>query len=140
MIDRPRNPLDQQKRQSAIERVVRDPLKYLRSYREQGNNCRACIIFLRKVSREIQDDSSYAIRNPDPTYAQFQRNSNGTVEHYIALFTLLKETGFSRVDVESALMDDLPVPKKDQDIQFSSPREIVRYYLKLTKSALDEVY
>jgi hypothetical protein len=123
-------------RRAVVEDIVRGPLKYLRANRKKGESCLDCILFLQQVRREIQAEApSYSIDHPDPIYAQFHRLSNGTVEHYVALFSLLKAAGFSRIEVESAIQDFLP------DGQENVPRgATIRSYLSLTAKAVELTY
>src|SRR4051795_5467978 len=90
-------------KRNVIVEIVQKPLKYLQPNRLRGKSCLDCIIFLRQVRKEIKSDPDYAIDNPDPNFAQFHRFSNGTVEHYVALFTMLKAAGFTQIEVKIAL-------------------------------------
>jgi len=118
-----------------IERVVRDPLHYLITGRRNGKSCLDCVLFLQAVRDEIRSDSSYAIANPSPPYAQFHRSSNCTVEHHVALYDLLKSAGYSRIDVNAALLDFLPVERGSE-----TRGDTVRSYLAIAGRALDVVF
>src|ERR1700738_1478193 len=101
-------------RRKEIERIVQNPLHYLRENRRRGRSCLECLIFLQRVRREIQTDASCVILNPHPVYASFHRLPNDTVEHYVALFNLLKDAGFNKLDVNDAIIDFLPDEQKDE--------------------------
>ena len=129
-----------EERRQLIERIARDPITYLRTNRLKGKSCLDCVLFLQKVSQEIRADASYVIDNPDLIYARFHRISNGKVEHYIALFTLLKNAGFERIEVSAAIMDFLPVGEVRSARKVTSRGDTVRAYLRLTTKALDAVF
>ena len=108
--------------------------------------------FLRQVRRELNvlltKLPTQEIHNPDPLFKQFYTSGDNSVEHYIALFAILRDAGFNRIDIASSVMDSVPIGKKLDADSENSPRvvdttgcsETVRVYLVLTTSALNVVY
>ncbi len=126
-------------RQALITRIAQNPLSFLLPNKKEGKTCGECMDFLLQVRDEIQKDSSYRIPSPDPTFAAFVRQNNGTVAHYIAFCTLLKATGFSKIDVQSAMMDRLPITGKKGSIPYDQS-QAVKTFLPIFAQAVDQVY
>ena len=122
-------------RHQVISDMVRHPLEYLRKGRQGGKSCLESILFLQQLRREITADPSYQIANPNPTYARFHRNANGSMEHYLALFSLLRGAGFTQAEVTEAVTEFLPESGVNE-----TRGEAVRAYLGLTREAFKITY
>lgn len=127
-------------RRGIITRIAQHPVFYVRANKERGKSCAECIFTLRKVREEIKADDTISINHPDQRFALYVRSKNQDVDHYVALFEILKEAGFLRTDIESALIDDFPIRGRNSTGKSISGGEIVRLFLSLTRQALDRVF
>lgn len=132
------------KRLERIQRMARNPLFYLENGKnEKGYSCAHCIRFLRDLKKQIaqavKEKPTLSAEGVDGRFLQFYRTSDSSPDQFVALFELLRETGFTRTDVESALMDNMP---SGQHILggFLSKQNAVPRYLDITRQALDVVY
>jgi len=123
------------KRQQFIVSSAQNPVEILSTARNKEKGCLEAIKFLRQVKEEIMNDNSYSIEGPDSDYAKFHRNKNGENEHWEGLFGILKRIGYSKLDIQTVLMDDLP-----SSIDERSRSEVTKAYLKLTEVALNTIY
>lgn len=122
-----------------LENAAKDPVSILK--RNVGRKtCKECIQYLRDVRSELHifltQNPDRGIKNPNPFFKQFYKSGNGEAEHYIGMFTLLRDAGFARLDIEAALMDDEIIPL-DPKI---SRGTLTREHIVVTQSALDHVF
>ena len=124
-----------------MRRVAQNTIAYLRMNREQGKTCLEALIFLRDLRKEVRNDISFSIKNPDPQFAQYCRQGNSNRAHFEALFGMLKTAGYSRVEIGSAVMDDTPVHGvPDETGRFPDQGLIIRNYISLTSEVLAKVF
>lgn len=141
--------LSGKERTDFLEQVAKNPIPALRRNIAREKPCKEAIAFLRQVRAELgtflTQDPSRKISRPHPAFKQFYIHGDGTIEHHIGLFSLLKDAGFGRSDIEAALMDNMPLGTQSTDpqkpgINVSDRSGTVRKYLGLTQSALDKVF
>jgi len=132
-----------------LELVAKHPIDAIRQFMGRGNTCTECIDELRRVRRELTDALSKmpgrGPRGVNDHFRMFYNYANNTIEHYVGLFSMLKEAGIQRVDIELALQDKLPLGKRSSDLQnhrvdTTNRSEAVRGHLSLSQSALDRVF
>lgn len=122
-----------------LENIAKDPVTILRKNVDR-KSCKDCIQFLRDVRSELgiflTQNPNRGIKDPNSFFKQFYKSGNDTVEHYLGMFTLLRDAGFARIDIETALMDDeiIPLdPKADRGT-------LIRENIVRTQTALDRVF
>jgi hypothetical protein len=139
--------LSGERRTQALEEIAKDPLSVLVSNVSKGKSCFECLVFLKQTREELDKH----IRNSEKTltgvnldFKKFYMSGDGTAEHHEGLFSLLQKAGFSRTDIEAALMENLPLGLRDDQkssgADFSDQSGTVRAYLNLTRVALDKVF
>ena len=141
--------LSGKERSDFLRRVAKNPIPTLRSNIAKGKTCGESIDFLRQIRAELgtflTQDPARKISAVHPAFKQFYVHGDGEVKHHIGLFSILKDAGFSRNEIESTLMDNMPLGTKSTDPQKSGTKYVdrsgaVREYLALTQSALDKVF
>lgn len=125
------------RRQIIIRNAQRTTEVLSRNRTVQDKSCAEAFEYLRQLREEIQRDPLCKIENPDPQFALYYKELNDTEAHYEALFTLLKDAGYSRSDVEIAFMDMLAAVKfKDSGEEGSAAKRV----LALSEAAMDRVF
>ena len=132
MFEKPQNSEAQKIRRAVIE-TAKKPVPYLERNFHKG--ALASLNFLVQVRQIIKDDASYEIESPDPDFKKFYLSDNATPDYYEALIAMLKRVGFNKVDVASALMENLPHGAVTTDRATA-----IRKYAKLTENAVNQVY
>lgn len=138
MSEAPNNPVE--RRRQIITSIVQKPVESLRIFRARGKEIADCLDLLRSTRSEIRKDPTYVIANPDPHFAQFYKMEGDTVDHYVALFTLLKGAGFSKIEISSVLMDTMPVGIRKGDTMSYDQGHAARVFLPLVNEALEKVF
>ncbi len=131
-----------------LTKVAKDPIELIKRNVAMGKNCEDSIVLLKRIRRDlhrIMQDPSKQIERPHPAFKNFYWYGDGDLEHHLGLFSMLKDAGFSRIDIESVLIDNPPIATKSTDPRtqnaiIGGPREAVHKYLPLTQAALDRVF
>jgi len=116
--------------------IAKNPILYLVSMKNKGFSAEDAMSDLMTVRRQIgtylRNNPTVTIEQSDTDFTAMYRASDSEVEYYRALFTLIKNAGYSKDDIVSAMMSPTILPKAGNDV--------VKTFLKLANTALTEVF
>jgi len=118
-------------------RAAQDPVEILQHPTNAGKTVAEKIAWLRAVRSHIST-TKVVIKNPDAHFALFYRQSDGVVDHYVGLFSILREAGATQLDIQLALHENLPARRTG--VSDSDRGAVVQWYLSITEAALDQVF
>jgi hypothetical protein len=128
-----------EERKLLLAKIAQDPMSFLEKNRQRGKSCLEALKFLNQVRQEIRAcKPDFVIKNPNPLFKQFYISGNSAVEHYIALFNLIKEAGYQQHELISAIMDI--VPKTFSKDSKATKAEVARSYLEIANEAVAVVF
>ena len=119
--------------QQILEKNAQDPVAAIK--RNFSKGCRASFDFLR-ILREDITKQKLRIENINPIFGVFLRSSNDDILFWRTLTHMLKQGGFSEIDVRSTFMD-LVGEVRDTDGNDASARTKL---IEISNAAVDEVY
>lgn len=127
-----------------LEQFIADPVPFLRKQKEQGMSCNELMNHIDMIRAPYQEMLSALKKKGSNTEQGLVLSyiheactiDDRLPERYVPIFLLLRDTGFTENEIQSALMDRAMLVR----ISGMSVNESIKKYIEITETALHKVF